>query len=293
MCTFWRVRMLISDAQVHLWEADRPDRPWPKVQQRPPHRPNGFSAEEMLAEMDAAGVDRAVIVPPTWVGENNLMACEAAARYPARFAVVGRFDVKASDARPQLEGWMKQPQMLGVRMSFHVKPFVDWLEDGSLDWFWTSCERLGIPVMALVPGMVHKLLPIAERHSGLKILIPHMGCTLDVRGADAFAGLSDLLALAHYPGVFVMASSAPCFSNERYPFRDLHLFIRRIYDAYGPRRMLWGADRSRLTSTYRECLELFQDGLDFLTSEDKEWILGKSLAEALNWPEVATVIETR
>jgi hypothetical protein len=53
--------------------------------------------------------------------------------------------------------------------------------------------------------------------------------------------------------------------------------------------MMWGADRSRLTSTYRECLDLFQDGLDFLTAEDKEWILGKTLAEALKWPEVAAV----
>lgn len=176
-------------------------------------------------------------------------------------------------------------------MSFHVKPFVDWLDDGSLDWFWTSCERLGIPVMALVPGMVHKLLPVAERHSGLNILIPHMGCHLDVRAAEAFAGLSDLLALARYPRIFVMASSAPCFSNEPYPFRDLHQYLRQIYDAYGPRRMLWGADRSRLTSTYQECLDLFQKGLDFLSEEDKEWILGKTLAEALLWPEAFAVRE--
>ena len=88
-----------------------------------------------------------------------------------------------------------------------------------------------------------------------------------------------------------MASSAPCFSNEPYPFRDLHQFLRRIYDAYGPRRMLWGADRSRLTSTYQECLDLFQKGLDFLTEEDKEWILGKTLAEALHWPEAFGVSE--
>jgi predicted TIM-barrel fold metal-dependent hydrolase len=283
--------MLISDAQVHLWEADRPDRPWPKGPQRHPHRPNGFSAEEMLVEMDAAGVDRAVIVPPTWVGEDNRMACEAAARYPARFAVVGRFDARATDARSQLQGWLKQPHMLGVRMSFHVKPFVDWLEDGSLEWFWAACERLEIPVMALVPAMVHKIRPVAERHSGLNILIPHMACSLDVRGADAFTRLSDLLDLASFPRIFIMASSVPCFSNERYPFRDLHQFIRRIYDVYGPERMLWGADRSRLTSTYRECLDLFQDGLDFLSAEDKEWIVGKALAQVLNWPEVAAVHE--
>ncbi len=51
--------------------------------------------------------------------------------------------------------------------------------------------------------------------------------------------------------------------------------------------MLWGADLSRLTSTYRECLELFQEALDFLSEEDREWILGKALAEVLNWPETA------
>jgi predicted TIM-barrel fold metal-dependent hydrolase len=243
----------------------------------------------MLAEMNAAGVDRAVIVPPTWVGENNATALEAAAKYPARFAVVGRFDVKAANARTQLEGWLNQPHMLGVRMSFHVQPFVSWLDDGSLDWFWASSERLHIPVMALVPGMARKLLPVAERHPGLNILVPHMACPLDSRGADAFANLGDLLALARYPGVVVMVSSAPCFSRESYPFRDLHPFLKRIYDVFGPRRMLWGADLSRLTSTYGECLDLFQQALDFLSAEDKEWILGKALSQVLNWPETSRV----
>jgi predicted TIM-barrel fold metal-dependent hydrolase len=61
--------MLITDVQIYIWEIDRPDRPWMKGLQRPPHRPDGFSAEEILAEMDAVGVNRAVIVTPTWVGD--------------------------------------------------------------------------------------------------------------------------------------------------------------------------------------------------------------------------------
>jgi predicted TIM-barrel fold metal-dependent hydrolase len=69
--------MLITDVQVHLWEIDRPDRPRMKGLQRPPHRPDGFGAEEILAEMDAVGVERAVIVPPTWVGDNNQSVLEA------------------------------------------------------------------------------------------------------------------------------------------------------------------------------------------------------------------------
>jgi predicted TIM-barrel fold metal-dependent hydrolase len=119
----------------------------------------------------------------------------------------------------------------------------------------------------------------------MKILIPHMGCPLDIRGPAAFAGIEELLALARYPNVTVMVSSAPCFSNEAYPFRDVHPYLRRIYDVYGPRRMLWGADLSRLTGSYSECLDLFRHALDFLSDDDKEWVLGRALAEALNWPE--------
>jgi len=276
--------MLITDAQVHLWPPESPDRPWPSFSRRP-HRPNGFSGEEMLAEMDRAGVDRAVIVPPTWAGESNDWALDLAARYPKRFAVVGRFDAKAPDAKHQLADWLEQKHMLGVRMSFHVKPFVDWLSDGSLDWFWAECNRLSLPMMALVPGMVDRLQPVLARHPDLKIVIPHMGCALDTRGAEAFADLNQLLALARYKNVTIMVSSAPCFSNEPYPFADLYPYLRRIYDTYGPRRLLWGADLSRLTSTYRECLDHFRYELDFLSAEDKEWILGGALAQTFNWPE--------
>jgi predicted TIM-barrel fold metal-dependent hydrolase len=276
--------MIITDAQVHLWEAERPDKPWRKLE-RPPHRPNGFSAEEMIAEMDAAGVDRAVIVPPTWAGENNDWALDVAARYPKQFAVIGRFDARATDAREQLRGWLRQNGMLGVRMSFHVKPFIDWLDDGSLDWFWTECERLALPVSALVPGMAGKLLPVLERHPDLKLLIPHMACPLDTQVPESFAGIEQLLALARYPNVFVMVSSAPCFSNEPYPFRDLYPYLRRIHDVYGARRMSWGADLSRLRGTYKECLDQFRYELDFLSEDDKEWILGRAIAHALSWPE--------
>jgi predicted TIM-barrel fold metal-dependent hydrolase len=174
--------------------------------------------------------------------------------------------------------------MLGVRATFHTKPYIDWLDDGSLFWFWAMCERLHIPVMALVPGIVPKIRLVAERYPELNLLIPHMGCPLDVRGAEAFAGLNELLRLAQFPHVSVMVSSVPCFSKQSYPFRDTHPYLRRIFDTFGPRRLLWGADLSRLTSTYRECIDLFQEALGFLSGEDKDWIFEKTATTILNWP---------
>lgn len=274
--------MLVTDAQVHVWEISRPGRPWPPARNEP-HRQDGFRADAMLKEMDAAGVDRAVIVPPTWVGEGNETGLEAAAAYPARFAVMGRFDVDASDARQRLQGWLQQPHMLGIRMTFGHLPRTERLDDGSLNWFWAECERLGIPLMLNLPA--RRIRAIAERRRDLTITVDHMGRPRDLRGPKAFADLDDLLALAAYPKVFVKVTTVPNYSAEPYPHRDIQPFLRRIYDAFGARRLFWGADTTRLNGSYRDCLRLFQEDLDFLSAEDKEWILGKALAETLDWPE--------
>jgi predicted TIM-barrel fold metal-dependent hydrolase len=60
--------MMICDAQVHIWAADTPERPWPA--RHPPHR-EPLGKEELLGEMDRAGIDRAIIVPPSWEGDRN------------------------------------------------------------------------------------------------------------------------------------------------------------------------------------------------------------------------------
>jgi predicted TIM-barrel fold metal-dependent hydrolase len=273
-----------TDSQVHIWEIDRPDRPWPPLRNQP-QLPNGFSAAEMIAAMDAAGVDRAVIVPPTWVGENNATALEACVAFPGRFAVMGRFDPSALDAREVLEGWLQQPHMLGIRMTFRLAPFNAWLDDGSLDWYFAACERLRIPLMTLLPGRMDRLDAIASAHPGLPLIIDHMGAVPDSHVPESFADLDATLALARHANVYIKTSSAPCFSNEPFPFRDLYPYLRRIYDAFGPQRMMWGADLTRLSSTYSECLRHFQEGLDFLTAEDRRLVLGGNIARVLNWPE--------
>jgi predicted TIM-barrel fold metal-dependent hydrolase len=277
--------LLITDSQIHLWEPDRSDRPWPAADRVAVARDSSYSVEQMLPEMERAGVDRAVIVPPSWIGENNATALEAAARYPERFAVMGRFDPMAPDARERLETWLSQPHMLGIRMTF-LGSFTQWLEDGSIEWFWSGCERLGIPVMVLVAGICDKIVPTAARHPGLRLIIDHMACDLRGKAETAFVHFDDLLSLAAFPEVRVKVSSAPCFSAEPYPFRDLEPFLRRIYEAFGARRLMWGADLApRLTCSYKECLDHFASGLPFLTAEDRERILGGTTAETLNWPE--------
>jgi predicted TIM-barrel fold metal-dependent hydrolase len=289
--------MIITDAQVHVWEAHRPDRPWPEehrgspqfvaVPGAVPHRAEPIGADEMVAMMEAAGVARAVIVPPSPIGDCNDTALEAAARYPDRFVVMGRFDPSAPGARETLQSWLAQPHMAGIRMTFHKPQWSGWLADGSIDWFWEDCERLGIPLMLLIPGRLDAVERVARRHPRLQLVIDHLGRRSDQRDQTAFADIDVMLRLGALDNVSIKASAAPCYSSEAYPFRNLTPYLKRVYEHFGPRRMFWGSDVSRLPCSYRQAVDHFLEELDFIPAAELPWVMGRALSQLLHWPEPA------
>jgi len=214
--------MLIADAQIHLWAADRLDRPWPPGGAHRAHKPYPVGEDMALAGMKEAGVDRAVVVPPSWEGERNDVALQAARLHPDRFAVMGRFPLEKLESRSLVEGWKGQPGMLGMRFTFNTEQHRRWLTDGTADWFWPAAERAGIPMMMSVSGQLPAVECIAERHPGLRLVIDHLGLRSGTKGEEAFAGLPALCALARRPNVAVKASALPCYSVEAYPFCDAH-----------------------------------------------------------------------
>lgn len=275
--------MMIADAQVHIWGADTPQRPWPK--RHAPHRPEPLGKDELLRAMDDAGVHRVIIVPPGWEGERNDLALEAAQLHPDRFAVMGRLDPERPGAMEELADWRKSPGMLGIRLTFHTEWQRPLLTNGKLDRFWPAAERAGVPVMVLVPHhMLHLLEPIVARHPGLRFTMDHLSVPSKTRGQEAFAGLDHLLALARYPNLAVKASGLPSYSVEAYPYGDLQPHLRRVYDAFGPQRIFWGTDYSRLPCSYRQAITLFTEEQPWLNDNDKEWIMGRGLCEWLGWP---------
>jgi predicted TIM-barrel fold metal-dependent hydrolase len=156
------------------------------------------------------------------------------------------------------------------------------LNDGRADWLWTAAEKAGIPIMVFVPGSVPAIEKVAEQHPGLKLIIDHLALRGGT-GDEAFAHLPQVLALARFPNVAVKASALPIYSTEPYPFRDLHKYIRQVYDSFGPRRMFWGTDWTRLPCPWRQAITLFTEELPWLGDGDKEWIMGRAICEYLGW----------
>jgi predicted TIM-barrel fold metal-dependent hydrolase len=276
--------MIIIDSQVHIWAPETPDKPYVTENASKPHRATPLRYEELLEVMDAAGVQRTVCVPPTWEGFSNEESLRAARLRPDRFAVMGRIAIDKPESRALMPSWKNQPGMLGIRTAFHQGRAPAWLEDGTADWFWDAAERYGVPVMAFAPQAVPKLGEIAERHPGLRLIIDHMGLSTALRGKPLGPAVDTLLKLARISNVAVKVSTLPCYVDEPYPFPTLHPLIHRVVDAFGPQRCFWGTDLSHLPCPYKQCLTLFTEELKFLSENDKEWIMGRGIAEWLNWP---------
>jgi predicted TIM-barrel fold metal-dependent hydrolase len=268
--------MLIVDAQVHIWGTGLPT--------NPAHRQiTSFLAEDLLKEMDEAGVDAAVIHPPGWDPNSNQLAIEAARQHPNRLSILGNFPLDWPESRDLVPGWKQNLGMLGLRFSFQGAGQENWPTDGTMDWLWPAAEEAGLPVGLACANFLPVVGQVAERHPGLKLIVDHMGRGQRATDEAAFETLPDLLALAKYPNVACKASGAPSYSSAPYPFANIHEYLHQIFDAFGPDRTFWGTDITRMPCSWRQCVTLFTEELPWLTGEDLEKVMGRALCRWIGW----------
>ncbi len=270
--------MKIIDAQVHIWSqtVTPPSGLHRKVEK--------FTAEELLQEMDEAGVDAALIHPPRgWDPDSNASAIEAVRKYPDRFAIMGNFALDNPDDRKLIHGWRNQKGMMGLRWPLLLEEHQKWLHEGRLEWLWPAAEKEGLPLAMMGGIFLPKFREIAERHPQLKMIVDHCGLNRHGRDDQAFIHLDELVALAKLPNVAVKATGAPHYSTQDYPFRNIHDGLHRIFDAFGPKRLFWGTDITRMPCSYRQCVTFFTEELPWLKGADLEDVMGRAVCEWIGW----------
>ena len=273
--------MQIVDAQIHVWGSGLPSN-------RAHRQVTAFTTEEAIGLMDAGGVDAAVIHPPGWDPGATAMAFAAVRNYPGRFAIMGAFPLDRPENRALVANWRSQPGMLGLRYGFLQEPLRGWLEDGTLDWLWAAAERAGVPIAMLATDSLPAVGRIAERHPGLRLTIDHLGGkggNTTLKDAAAMTHMPALLALAKHPNVAVKATGAPGYSSEAYPFPAMQTFVRQIYDAFGPQRLFWGTDITKMPCSWRQCVTMFTEELLWLSEPDKALIMGQAVCAWWGWTD--------
>lgn len=271
----------ITDCHVHVWLGGGKKKP------SKTHRQEPFSYEELLKEMDGAGVQRATIVTPSWNPTGNKYPLEAANEHPDRFRVMGLFNTFAKPDPQAVANWMNQKGMAGMRLFLGAGPARTWFTSGQGDWLWPILEKNNIPVMLFVGGMMPTMAKIAEKHPHLKIALGNLGLPAGKVGTKAFDDYDTVLAMAKYPNISMKAESVPFLSQEPYPYKNVQPILRRVYDAFGPERMFWGSDLTLLMPRhipYKDCVRCFTEEMTWMPDKDLDLVMGGAISKWLNWP---------
>jgi L-fuconolactonase len=279
----------IIDAQLHM------PRPWAEWN----HGEESLfdlAGELVLAHMDAAGVNRAVLsARPDW--------CRVVLpRYPDRLAAIWGHDETADDIEEQVAGTLSMPGVIGIRVLASWPPEnIERFRAGAFDALFDAAERHNVPVCVFVSGNLPDLAPVASRYPDLTLVIDHFGLRqppFSEIDDPPWRGIDDLVKLAEFPNVSAKVSGAPTLSAEPYPFPDIWPHLDRVFTAFGIGRCMWGSDQHRVFGrvygrtkdygrypgyhSYAEALHYLLDSNE-LSKTDKQGLLGGNLRRIMRW----------
>ena len=273
---------LTIDCQVHCYERNRPERPWSGFLEGPDEVTGG----DMVAAMDAVGVDGAILISPFSLYQYDASyALEVYAKHPGRFGLVRPFDPASETVASDVAEWTSTPGVVGARV---MLAYGDYEADHpGLSAIFAACARAGVPVNVMAAGKLPLLTELARRNPDTQVIIDHVGLAqpfVPPPPQDPFADLPNVLAAAEQDNVAIKISGACTLSHEPFPYPDIWESLSRVFDAYGLERCMWGTDWTRAVRllTYEQGVEAFRVA-DRLSDTDRATLMGGTLARIYGW----------
>ena len=273
--------MRIIDPHVHVWKND-PAFPWPEENKNPPREDR--TAEDLLALMDAHGVEKTVLVQVIHYRWDNSYVADVIKRYPDKFMGVGRINPEDPAAADHVSMWTEEHGLHGVRLSPARDASEDWFTSPAMDPIFARAQDLGIPMLILTGSRrLPDLARLLDKYPELDTVIDHMA---DVHPDDA-EGRKLLADMARYPRVYVKISHTWSISQGSYPWTDTHDLVQEVYQTFGAQRISWGTDWPVCLdkAEYDQTLSVVRDEMKFFSPEDLEWVLGKTALTLWNFGE--------
>lgn len=259
--------------------------------------PTAFTAETLIAHLDWAGVDKAVILQGGFYGDMNAYVAETVARWPDRLLGAGCFDPRTTGA-DGLHRCLDQYGFDILKFELSVRTGLvglhpDMRVDGEeFAWIWSEAERRGVLVVLDLGAVgsasyqTDALRSVLDRHPDLRVVIAHLGQPPIARADDpALDALwQEQIMLARRPNVWFDLSSLPAYAAavEDFPFLSASRWIERAVSLVGAKKLLWGSDIPGVltVATYPQLQSFVSQHCTFLSDDDRAAILGGN-AEAV------------
>ena len=270
------------DSQVHAYERNSPERPWQGFLDGP----DEVTGDDMVAAMDAVGVDGALLVSPySMYRFDASYALEVYAKHPGRFGIIRPFDPESETIADDMAEWTGTPGVVGARIMLTYGEY-----DGDhpgLHAILAAAGQAGVPVNIMAAGHLPILRELARRNPGTQIVIDHVGLAQPRHPPappEPFAELDSVLAMAEFDNVAIKISGACTLAHEPFPYPDIWEPLGRMFEAFGFERCLWGTDWTRASNvlTYEQGVEAFRV-TDTLSASERAMLMGGALTKVYGW----------
>jgi predicted TIM-barrel fold metal-dependent hydrolase len=244
-----------------------------------------FSPEELLEQMDHAGVGAATLVQASTVhGNDNSYVADSIAKYPKRFVGIGGIEPRDADAPQKMRYWVEERGMSGMRIFAGGSTVAssDWLEDAALDAFWRAADALHIPLNVQVrfPDTA-RVGTIAAKYPTLRLILDNLAL-MPVDDGPPYAAAQAAFLLARFPNVSLKLTNTN-LAEAANPKSTPQALIAALIDAFGAERMMWGSNfptaRPSGSSAYAPFVDVAKNALRDCSADDRAWILGGTACE--------------
>lgn len=274
---------MIIDSQVHAYERNKPSRPWAATLAGPEE----VTGDDMVKAMDQVGVDGAILVSPyTMYQYDPSYALEVHAKHPTRFGLVRPFNPADPAVAEQIADWKSKKGAVGTRIMMNRGVSEDPADPG-LTRMLAAAAKHSLPINMLCWGRLEQLDALAARNPNTTLVIDHLGLHQPFAPPappEPWAELPAVLKLARHPNVVIKISGACTLSHQKFPYDDIWAPLKRIFDAFGLDRCMWGTDWTRATAllTYQQGVDSFRQTKQ-LSDGDRAKLMGGSLSRVYNW----------
>jgi len=265
-----------TDAHVHVWTPDTKRYPLAKgFSKFWDMKPRSFTPEELFAHCRPEGVNRVVLIQMSFYQFDNRYLLDSIARYPGTFRGVAIVD----ETKPDVRQTMKTLAAHGVR-GFRI--YTDrakaeaWAHSDGMKKMWAYGADAGLAMCLLAdPDSLPAVHRMCRAYPHTPVVIDHFA-RVGMKGPVQQSDLDNLCRLAAFRHTHVKTSAFYALGAKKAPYTDLGPMIRKLRDTYGASRLMWASDcpfQVQHGHTYANSIALIRDRLDFLTAEDKRWML--------------------
>lgn len=264
------------DCHSHIWTPNTKKYPLKEGTTNKDLAPPSFTTDELLAVARRNGVGRVVLIQHhVFYGWDNSYMIDAAREHPGTFAIVGMVDDHSKNPDEQMRRLLKQ-RVTGFRITPRIYGKQKWLDGPGMSAMWRCAAETRQNMCCLIdPHDLPGVRRMCAKFPDTPVVIDHFA-RVGVDGKIRDEQVEQLCALAKFKNTHLKVSAFYALGKRQPPYTELIPMIRRVFEAFGPERLMWGSDSPYQLdgeNTYEASIDLVRNGLKFLTDSDRKSLL--------------------